>query len=222
MPLSQRFTALFSAKNQSLALQCFDVLTEHYSESHRHYHTLHHITACLDQLDSLLLDTQHEEDTAYLSDHYRDLALALWFHDVIYDPTRQDNEAQSAQFAQRWLRQLNEPNSIVSAVNDYILATAHTAQHTVDNTVINTYAADVLLDIDLSILGAPAAQFQHYEAAIRQEYHFVLAPQYRQGRIDVLTHFLAQPTIFRSNIYRSLYEQQARINLIAAINTLRR
>ncbi|MGF1689397.1 hypothetical protein L4C36_22505 [Photobacterium japonica] len=221
MPLSQRFTALFSTKYQSLALRCFDVLTEHYSESHRHYHTLHHVTACLNQFDKLILDARHQGNTDYLSTNYRDLVLALWFHDVIYDPTQQNNEVKSAQFAQQWLRQLNESDSTIAAVSAYILTTAHTAQHAVDNTVIDTHAADTLLDIDLSILGAPTAHFQQYETAIRHEYHFVPGPQYQQGRIAVLQHFLEQPSIYRTEIYQRRYEQQARLNLNAAIQQLR-
>ena len=68
-------------------------LATHYSEHHRHYHTLDHIAACLGWLD-----------------HYRHLAedplcleLALWAHDVIYDPRAADNEARSADwFAQQF------------------------------------------------------------------------------------------------------------------------
>src|SRR4051812_25326408 len=57
-----------------------------YAEPHRHYHTLAHIEAVLSGFDS---HRQSFEDP--------DVAeLALFYHDVIYDPSRQDNEVQSA------------------------------------------------------------------------------------------------------------------------------
>lgn len=226
MPLLQRFITLFNTNVQPLAQQCFEDIVNHYQEAHRHYHTLEHITACLNQLDALI-DRSSNNNGSHYQQHYREMALALWFHDVIYDPRRQDNEAQSADIAVKWLQRLNEPDTILKAVKYYILSTAHTTQHATDTnasntTVTDTQATHALLDIDLSILGAPPAQFQQYEDAVRQEYHFVPDTQYQRGRLAVLEHFQAQPTLFRTPAYRSLYEQQAQINLTFAIQNLRR
>ncbi|GHA32562.1 hypothetical protein ACFFLZ_05165 [Photobacterium aphoticum] len=226
MPLSQRFTTLFNTNVQPLAQQCFEDMVNHYQEAHRHYHTLDHVIACLDQLDALI-DRSSDDDSSHYRKHDREMALALWFHDVIYDPRRQDNEAQSADVAVTWLQRLNEPDATLKAVKTYILSTAHTTQHAIDTnaldtTAIDTQATHALLDIDLSILGAPPTQFQQYENAIRQEYHFVPDTQYQRGRLAVLEHFHAQPTLFRTPAYRTLYEQQAQSNLTFAIQNLRR
>lgn len=53
-----------------------------YQEPHRHYHALTHIAASLRELDGTGKGTPELEG-------------AIWFHDVIYDPTRVDNEDAS-------------------------------------------------------------------------------------------------------------------------------
>ena len=59
-----------------------------YTEPGRFYHTLKHTEAMLDALDRRGVLTYP-------------LALAVWGHDLIYDPARGDNEARSASGWQR-------------------------------------------------------------------------------------------------------------------------
>ena len=66
-------------------------LLDAYRESQRFYHTLAHIEHCFgmfDQCESLL-------------DHPEAVELAIWFHDVIYEPGACDNEARSAELYQQ-------------------------------------------------------------------------------------------------------------------------
>lgn len=67
----------------------FRLVAEHYSEPGRHYHTLEHIGYCLHRLD----DVRHLLRDADAAE------LALWFHDTVYDPSRDDNELRSAFFS---------------------------------------------------------------------------------------------------------------------------
>src|SRR5262245_40831373 len=63
-----------------------------YTAPGRHYHNLAHIEDCLAALARV-------ED---LSPRERDiLTEAIWWHDVVYDATRGDNEELSAQLAER-------------------------------------------------------------------------------------------------------------------------
>ena len=77
-----------------------------YGENGRFYHNLHHIQHALDvaeQLQAVAVD-------------FTAVQLALWFHDVVYDPRRSDNEAQSAAFAERVLRPLGFPNERLETI----------------------------------------------------------------------------------------------------------
>src|SRR5262249_28427939 len=71
-------------------------LSAAYLEPGRCYHTLDHIAALLRQLD---------EHRAVARDADA-LALAIIFHDVVYDPLRHDNEARSAALARARLTSL--------------------------------------------------------------------------------------------------------------------
>lgn len=57
----------------------FNKLIAAYSEKQRAYHTLQHLYECLVFLDLIRAD---------LNDAYA-VALALWFHDAVYDPQAQ-------------------------------------------------------------------------------------------------------------------------------------
>ena len=66
-------------------------LLQHYSEPHRAHHTQRHLDECLSLLDrARSLCNQSDE-----------VAVALWFHDAIYAPFRNDNERQSAEWLLR-------------------------------------------------------------------------------------------------------------------------
>lgn len=95
-----------------------------------------------------------------------------------------------------------------------ILATQH-------HTLPDVPGAALVVDIDLSILGRPAAEFDRYEAAIRQEYEWVPEPAYRQARLRILDGFVARPAIYQTAFFQERYEAQARLNLARSIQRLR-
>lgn len=88
---------VLTAKQLSLdddTTQKFHVsLYDAYSEVQRHYHSIQHIVECLEHF--------HQIKT-YLDDTLS-VELAIWFHDVIYNPQAHDNEQQSADYMQRML-----------------------------------------------------------------------------------------------------------------------
>jgi predicted metal-dependent HD superfamily phosphohydrolase len=163
------------------------------------YHNLHHIADCLTKFA-----TRRQEATNPIA-----VELAIWFHDIIYDPRASDNEEQSAQVAASFL----STSSLAKAVSDLIIATKHSDTPSSPDT-------QLLCDIDLSILGSPPGSYQKYAAAIRNEYSWVSNPDYTKGRTKVLQNFLTRPTIFSLETSRTLYETQARQNIEAEINSL--
>jgi len=174
-----------------------------YSEPHRRYHTAQHIKFCLREL---------ARNSAHAV-HLNEVRWALLFHDAIYDPLRNDNEAQSADWACRVMEELHRPKDEIARVRKLILATAHAAKAATTDEAL-------LLDIDLAILGADQAEFDEYDRAIRVEYEWVPEVAYRFARAAVLESFLKREQIFETAAYRDR-DSIARQNLERALQRLR-
>jgi predicted metal-dependent HD superfamily phosphohydrolase len=170
-------------------------LVARYGEAHRHYHTWSHVEACLAARERIAPDAPIAVD------------IALWFHDAIYDPRAHDNEAQSAALMLAELGPSAEP-----AV-PLVMATKHAA-------LPDTDEARIVVDADLSILGADLATFDAYERAVRAEYAFVLDEPFRAGRAHVLQSFVDRGTIFSTSAARALWERPARENLARSLRAL--
>jgi predicted metal-dependent HD superfamily phosphohydrolase len=136
-----------------------------------------------------------------------DLALAVFFHDAVYDATRTDNEARSAALLVEEARGGSPSGERLERIVRMIAAT--TAHAPSDDP-----ATQALLDLDLAILGAGPAAYGAYAAAIRREYAHVPEPLWRAGRAAVLERFLARERIYGSPAFAPL-EAAARANLSA-------
>lgn len=147
MDLHSRWRQTWEALRASPAPGLFDELIARYREPHRHYHTVQHLEECFDKLGTL----------RDLAEHPAEVELALWFHDAVYDTRRHDNEARSADWARASL-----PADAGKRVHALVMATRHEA-------VPAGRDEQVLVDADLSILGAEASRFDGYERQIREE-----------------------------------------------------
>lgn len=172
-----------------------------YREPQRHYHTLRHLEECFTQLQSI----------GSLAEHPAEIELALWFHDAIHDTHRHDNEERSAHWAAQAISPVSE--EAANRVRDLVMATRHEA-------VPAGIDAQILVDVDLSILGAPEARFDEYEAQVRKEYAWVPQPLYRRGRRKILASFLARGSLFNTKKFIALYEAQARANIARSLARL--
>jgi predicted metal-dependent HD superfamily phosphohydrolase len=175
-----------------------------YAEPHRRYHTTQHLQELF-----ALVDALHG-----VPGTTAELELALWFHDASYDPRRTDNEEQSAAWARSELLNAGLSLERVQQVSELILATKHA-----DSPASGT-EAQLLVDIDLSILGARAERFAEYEQQVREEYSWVPELSFRSARRDLLARFLARPTLYATDACRVRFEHQARLNLTAALAAL--
>ena len=184
-------------------------LTKLYQADGRHYHGIRHIEALL---------ALAKEYRAELNDPEA-VEAAIWFHDAIYDSRRKDNEALSAALAADKLNgRIAAPR--LARIVKMIEATATHEVPTFDDAAANNDAA-LLLDMDLSILGAPAKTFDAYEDAVRREYGWVSDADWRAGRSAVLRNFLARPRIFHTDVFVSRFEAQARANMKRSLAKLR-
>jgi predicted metal-dependent HD superfamily phosphohydrolase len=175
-----------------------------YDEPHRRYHTWAHIIACFDARDRLTSASLPEVD------------LALLFHDAVYDPLGIDNEAASAEVLVEEGRRAWLDDRLLQRARVLIAVTKHGSE-----AVIDSEEACLVVDADLSILGADAATFADYERDVRQEYSFVGDVEYAAGRTAVLQSFLERPAIYTTHAGRRLWEASARENLQRSLAALR-
>ena len=181
----------------------FEALIAAYSEAHRHYHGAHHIAACLALLD----------EVRDLAERPAEVELALWFHDAVYKTRAFDNEARSADWAERFLAEAGAAPAAAARVRAHILATRHAAEPAAGDTALT-------VDIDLSILGRPPADFDAFDRAIREEYAWVPGFLYRRKRAEVLQGFLDRPAIYVTPALFQRFEAPARENLQRALGRL--
>jgi predicted metal-dependent HD superfamily phosphohydrolase len=186
------------------AYPVFDRLVAAYSEPHRHYHNLEHLSEMF-RVAGRLAD--FAQDTSAVQ-------LAIWFHDAVYDPKAKGNEVRSAAQAIELLQPLGVPGPLLAHVKSMILATVH-----VDLDKVDADTA-VLLDADLAILSAEERRYARYAADIRREYAWVEDHGYREGRSKVLESFLARPRIYRTDRMQQTADSAARENLRKEIEQL--
>jgi predicted metal-dependent HD superfamily phosphohydrolase len=184
--------------------ECFNSLLAAYSKEYRHYHSTSHIEHCLRELDT----------AASLAQESAEVELALWFHDAIYDPHSSNNEERSADWACELLMRHQAGAERVGRVRDHILATRHEA-------VARHPDSRLVVDIDLSILGADEAAYAQFEVNVRKEYRWVPSILFRRKRAEILESFLARPRLYSTDLFYERYESRARRNLASAIATLR-
>jgi predicted metal-dependent HD superfamily phosphohydrolase len=185
-----------------------DALLRAYGEPHRRYHNLVHLRDCLGQLDEAPGGGADREPAD------RDLAeTALWFHDAVYQPRADDNEARSADWATDALTRSGVAEGRAREVGRLVRLTDHVRP-------ADEPRGALVCDVDLSILGRPPEEFAEYERRIRAENSRVPDPLYRAGRIAVLEKLLARHPLYRSEHFRVRYEATARQNLKRSLESL--
>ena len=187
---------------EAAVADAFDELVTRHAEAVRRYHTLDHVAAVLRHVDELLAeDTELDERTRGA------IALAAWWHDAVYDPTRGDNEARSADRAAAVLGALGIRPAGVTEVARLIALTAHHDVRPEDR------AGAVLVDADLAILGAPWPVYERYARGVREEYGHVPDDLFRTSRTLVLDGLAAHPRLYFTDAFHDRYEAAARANL---------
>jgi predicted metal-dependent HD superfamily phosphohydrolase len=169
-------------------------LLSQYSGSDRHYHGVEHIVSMLEGLDAVKAAFEHPLAAE----------LAIFFHDVIYNPSRHDNEAQSAKKMQDLLGTL---------VDETLLETAlRSVEATKQHAMTPSHDTNLLLDLDMAILGQPWDVYARYAQGVMQEYLPVYGElAYRHGRRRMfLEPTVAHGTVFLTDAFKHLNSQAIR------------
>lgn len=212
--LREHWTKAWQTLGVAPAESLLEQLLSAYSQPARHYHTLSHLQHCMREFSDVTALCQHPDE----------VALALFFHDAVYDVRSlvpQANETASAQWAQRALQTAGCDDSAVNGVTALVMATCHggTPKGTAETAHPDQ---DLLVDIDLAILGQPTARFLAYEDEVRLEYSWVPEAAFKAGRLKVLDEFLEAEAVYRTRHFKQRYEARAQKNLRASTATLSR
>lgn len=199
----KRWQTLMTLCQLPPSISCFDALAQAYSEPHRYYHTAMHISAMLHHFDVI----KEQANEPHL------IELAIWFHDAIYRPFAQDNERASANWAEEFLHDAGLSAQATEKVVELIMATVHDQQSDDPDT-------QLLIDLDLSILGAEPDTYDNFEQQIRSEYRWVPGIIYRRKRKAILLEFLARDPLFKTDYCQQEFESKARANLTRAVTLL--
>lgn len=201
--LKQVFTNLTGLYNKDLSSRYWSEIVINYCDAGRYYHTLDHIENMYTELLAVK-DSIEDWDT---------ILFALFYHDIIYNSSKNNNEALSAELATERLKALHYPAKKVNKCVIHILATkGHSSDKDNDT--------NFFTDADLSVLGSLPDIYVNYSENVRKEYFVFPDDIYRLGRIKVLEHFLSMPCIYKTDYFRGKYEKQARENLKNEIEKL--
>lgn len=182
--------------DEALIGQLWEELEKAYTAKDRHYHNLEHIAYMLELADRYKVD----------GSAFDLLLFAIFFHDVVYEATRSDNEEQSATLAQIRLNRLGIPEHDILKVKEMIMATkSHQAS--------DDHLTNLLLDLDLAILGSDKERYDRYSQGVRKEYSMYPNLVYKSGRRKVLQHFLSQKHIYKIAVFQEEFESNAKANL---------
>ena len=182
----------------------WSALIGNWSEPHRSYHGLAHLAAVLGLVGELN-EAASDPDA---------VALAAWYHDVAYDPRRDDNEQVSAERARAGLRGLVPEQRVEEVARLVLLTAGHDAEPGDAN-------GAVLCDADLAVLAGPPDAYAAYASAIRAEYGHLGHADFTAGRIAVLERLLALPRLYRLPAVAEEWTPRARANLTAELTLLR-
>jgi predicted metal-dependent HD superfamily phosphohydrolase len=196
--LSQEFAALIGKHTDDARLgeRLWREIRDAYSARERCYHTLAHLEQMLFELRQVRRAIRDWDC----------LLFALYYHDLVYLPGNEKNEAQSAEIAVLRLGEIGFSPTGIEKIRRVILATRK-------HLLAEDEDTNFFMDADLSGLGQDREVYMEYSGRVRQEYAQIPTSIYNAGRIKMFRAFLAMPVIFKTRHFYDKFESQARQNL---------
>lgn len=189
--------------SDSLTNELWTEIEKNYSSKKRHYHTLHHLDNLLTQLTEVKNEIQN----------WNAILFTLYYHDIVYNSLKSENEEKSAELAEKRLKQISVSPDTIELCKNQILATKSHIKSTDSDT-------NYFTDADLSILGQNWETYSLYYKNVRNEYSIYPDFVYNPGRKKVLNHFLSMDKIFKTDFFYKKFERQAKQNIQKEIELL--
>lgn len=203
--LQQTLTELLYSYHvpEDLCITYWAEIEKYYNNKKRHYHNLTHLENLLEQLSACKSQVKDWDS----------ILFAVYYHDIIYNTLKKDNEERSALLAVKRLTAIRYAPGKCALCSQHILATKSHA-------ISKNNDTNLFTDADLSILGAPAETYTAYTKQIRREYSLYPDFMYKPGRKKVLQYFLQMERIFKTTHFYNQYEIQAKENISAELQSL--
>ncbi len=189
--------------DERLTEKLWTEIEKNYSGKKRHYHTLQHLDNLLIQLTEVKGEIQN----------WKAVLFSLYYHDIIYNPLKSDNEEKSAELAEKRMKQISVPDDMLELCKNQILATKAHSNSTDSDT-------NYFTDADLSVLGQSWEAYSVYYKNVRKEYSIYPDFVYNPGRKKVLNYFLTMDRIFKTDFFYGKFEIQVKQNLQKEIELL--
>jgi len=194
---TSRFSSLWlrAGGTSDGAVAIINILTDHYGESHRYYHTAGHIAHCLRTYDQAALELGANDR----------VEMALWFHDLVHKPGRAGTEARSAERF-RSLSNGQLTTHFIKTVEHLIRSTQHL-------TLSDNPDEQFVSDVDLSGLAKPWDTFIADTYLLRQEDEAIDNETFQAGLRHFFNRLLDRPHIYGTSWFRARAETTARNNI---------
>lgn len=163
----------------------------------RHYHDITHVGFLLRIIDHI---KERLDDPALVM-------LAAFYHDVIYVPGSQDNEAKSAWLAKSAILIHGGDSTTADQLVRLVLATS-------EETYFDLVEDEkYLYDVDRTTLGTDFDSYMDVSTRIRREFLEYDDETFLRGRKSFLEKMLDKEVIYKTKYFRDLYEDTARTNM---------
>jgi predicted metal-dependent HD superfamily phosphohydrolase len=167
----------------------------------RYYHTVRHINYMIN----------HVKDFKLTKKEQAKLELAIWFHDIVYDAQKTDNEKNSGIKLVHFGESIGIRLKDINEMTDLILDTKH-------NITPTTKLGKIICDLDLREFVSDRQKLNTPE--VRKEYSHLSDEEFNKGRVEFLKTMLKKTHIYHTKLYRDLFENKARENLTNELNNI--
>ncbi len=165
----------------------YDTVLSMWNESHRHYHNQSHLVDLIDQINNYYKNKSNKLSNK----EYEKLLISSLFHDIIYDPLKENNEEMSSNF---FLNLCEDKNHDIIEISKIILDTKN---HSSINELSNLFSS-----FDMNIVTRDYNSLLEWESGIREEYSLYSTEEYKIGRIGFLEGLLDKYPSNSNNLIR--------------------
>ena len=200
----KRLCQNLKCENEDLINYWWDEILNNYTKKWKFYHNLNHIYSFIEL---------YNKYNNFIENEKNEFLLSIFFHDIIYIPSRNDNEKESLVKFNEFFQDTKPKNLNKDKVIDLITES--------ENHLLNKeYCNDInlFLDMDMEIISQD--NWEDYEDKIRNEYCFVDYNTYKKKRKEFLEGLEKKEKIFRTKTFFEEFEVKARNNIKAIIHKL--
>lgn len=146
-----------------------EIILERYNEPHRYWHTPEHLNDLFENINELY------ENSEITYEEYEILLISTIFHDIVYDPKRNDNEEKSVEYM---MSTYTENDCPIDKIKEIIIGTK--------THISNDPLSIIFNKLDANILDSSFGDMLDWENKIYKEYEWAGQEKYKKGRIEFL------------------------------------